>query len=100
MDVPRVRMQTEGKHSFSSQDGYDDVTPADLQELLRLGRETVVSLEDELARRNTSASNMFRTTRKWGIFVGGTEQIRYQVQSKPAPRNSKLHLPRAYPGLT
>jgi hypothetical protein len=57
MDVPRFRMQTEGRHSFSSQDGYDDVTTADLQELLRLGRETVLSLEAELARRNTSASN-------------------------------------------
>lgn len=57
MAVPHITMQTEGKHSFSPQDGYDDVTTADLQELLRLGRETVLSLEDELARRNTSASN-------------------------------------------
>lgn len=51
-------MQTEGKPSFTSQDSYDGVNTADLQELLRLGRETVLSLEDELARRNTSASNM------------------------------------------
>lgn len=50
-------MQTEGKDSFSYRDGYDNVTTTDLQELLRHGRETVLSLEEELARRNTSVSN-------------------------------------------
>lgn len=56
MDTPHLIMQTRGKH-ISSRNSYDDVTTTDLQEFLRLGRETVLSLEDELARRKVSATD-------------------------------------------
>jgi hypothetical protein len=57
MDFPRLVMETEHKGSFCYQDGYDEVTAAEIQDLLRLGRETVLSLEEELARRQMSALN-------------------------------------------
>jgi hypothetical protein len=57
MDITRLQMQTGSKNSFSYLEGYDGVSTEELQELLRLGRATVLSLEKELERRKTSGSD-------------------------------------------
>lgn len=55
MDPPRLLMETDNKSTFCYQDGYQEVTAEDLQVLLRIARETVLSLEEELARRKLLA---------------------------------------------
>jgi hypothetical protein len=51
MAFPRFVMETEDRDSFCYQDGYEGVTVVELKDLLRLSRETVYSLEEELAAK-------------------------------------------------
>ncbi|KAI9147405.1 hypothetical protein HJFPF1_12425 [Paramyrothecium foliicola] len=53
MDSPSLYMTTKGKGDFSSGDGYDNVDTEELQALLRLARQTALSLETELAARSS-----------------------------------------------
>ncbi|PVH92350.1 hypothetical protein DM02DRAFT_575900 [Periconia macrospinosa] len=55
MKLPCVLLRTEKKNTFAYQDGYKDVTTAELEALLELGRETIHSLEAELEARQISA---------------------------------------------
>ncbi|KAF3763567.1 hypothetical protein M406DRAFT_74156 [Cryphonectria parasitica EP155] len=54
MDEPGITLSTKGKASFNFHDGYDDVATQELEELLRLSREMLVSMETELTRRKIS----------------------------------------------
>lgn len=51
MDRPYILFQTETRDSFHYTSGYEGVSTADLQALLRHGREAVVTLEGELMKR-------------------------------------------------
>jgi hypothetical protein len=55
MKLPCVLLRTEKKDSFAYQDSYKDVTTAELKTLLKLGRETIHSLEGEFKARQISA---------------------------------------------
>ncbi|RSL50345.1 hypothetical protein CEP51_015361, partial [Fusarium floridanum] len=64
MGMPRITLSTEDKTCFAYQDGYDGVATQELQELLRLGREMLVSIEAELTRRKIEALETLPTAVK------------------------------------
>ncbi|RSL40191.1 hypothetical protein CEP54_016174 [Fusarium duplospermum] len=64
MDVPSITFSTEDKTCFTYQDGYDGVATRELQELLRLGQEMLVSIKAELARRKISVLETLPTAVK------------------------------------
>jgi hypothetical protein len=55
MSLPCVVLQTDRKSCFSFENGYEGITILELQTLLKLGRETVRSLEAELEKRGVVA---------------------------------------------
>lgn len=64
MDVPSITFSTEDKTCFTYRDGYDGVATRELQELLRLGQEMLVSIKAELTRRKTSVLETLPTAVK------------------------------------
>ena len=51
MDAPFITLRTSANNAFRHTDGYEGVSVADLEILLRQGREAAVSLEGELMKR-------------------------------------------------
>ncbi|KAJ3498210.1 hypothetical protein NLG97_g1309 [Lecanicillium saksenae] len=56
METPRLLMTAGGKREFSYHQGYDEISTEELQLLLRLARQTVFSLETELAGRSFAST--------------------------------------------
>lgn len=51
MDAPCITLRTSANNGFRHTDGYEGVSVADLEILLRQGREAIVSLESELMKK-------------------------------------------------
>ncbi|KAF1346383.1 hypothetical protein EJ07DRAFT_144197 [Lizonia empirigonia] len=55
METPSIFLCTDKKNSFTYQDGYQDVTDSELEDLLEIGRRLVFSLEAEVEARRLVA---------------------------------------------